>query len=138
VPRPHALAEHPLGPGRCICRFRSDTKASLSAVFRGLNLYLGNYIGEFLGEACLAVFFLLSGLSLIEEARFPKWLGWAGIFFAVLFLVGAFRNALPAVQVVADANNVLLPLWMIVLGVSLIRQSRKARAHDPRDRKSVN
>ena len=101
-----------------------DTKASLSAVFLGLNQYLGNYIGEFLGEACLAVFFLFSGLSLNEETRFPKWLGWGGVFFALLFLAGAFRNALPAVQGIADANNVLLPLWMIVLGVSLIRRAK--------------
>ena len=103
-----------------------DAKASLSAVFLGLNLYLGNYIGEFLGEACLAVFFLFSGLSLIAEARFPKWLGWGGVFFAILFLIGAFRNALPAVQGIADANNLLLPIWMIVLGASLIWRSRKA------------
>ena len=103
-----------------------DDKASLSAVFLGLNLYLGNYIGEFLGEACLAVFFLFSGMSLIEEARIPKWLGWGGVFFAILFLVGAFRNALPAMQGIADANNLLLPLWMIVLGGTLIWHSRKA------------
>jgi hypothetical protein len=104
----------------------AEAKGGLSAVFLGLNLYLGNYVGEFLGEVCLAVFFLLAGLSLIDEAQFPKWLGWGGVLFASLFLVGAFRNALPEVQSIADVNNVLLPLWMVVLGVSLIWRSRKA------------
>ena len=104
----------------------AEVKSSLSAVFLGLNLYLGNYIGEFLGEACLAAFFLLAGLSLLDEVQFPKWLGWGGIAFALLFLVGALRNVLPAVQPIADVNNVLLPLWMVVLGVSLIWQSRRA------------
>jgi hypothetical protein len=104
----------------------SEARSSLSAMFLGLNLYLGNYIGEFLGEACLAVFFLLAGMSLIDEARFPKWLGWGGVLFASSFLIGAFRNVLPAVQGIADVNNVLLPLWMVVLGGSLIWQSRKA------------
>jgi hypothetical protein len=93
------------------------------AMFLGLNLYLGNYIGEFLGEICLGVFFLLAGLSLIDEERFPKWLGWGGAIFAALFLVGAFRNVLPAVQDIADLNNVLLPLWMVILGVSLVRRA---------------
>ena len=102
----------------------TETRNSLSAVFLGLNLYLGNYIGEFLGELCLGVFFLLSGLSLLAEARFPKWLGWAGAAFAVLFLIGALRNAVPAVQPVSDINNALLPLWMVVLGVSLIWYSK--------------
>jgi hypothetical protein len=35
-------------------------QASLNVVFDGLNLYLGNYIGEFLGETLLAGFFLLT------------------------------------------------------------------------------
>ena len=103
----------------------ADAKSSLAAVFLGLNLYLGNYIGEFLGEVCLASFFLLSGLSLLTEARFPKWLGWCGVAFASLFVVGAFRNAIPAVQHIAMVNNTLLPLWMVLLGVSLMWYSRK-------------
>jgi len=104
----------------------AEAKSSLSAVFTGLNLYLGNYIGEFLGEACLATFFLLAGFSMLEEARFPKWLAWSGVVFALLFFVGAFRNAVPAVQSVADLNNALLPLWMLTLGASLIWYSRRA------------
>ena len=42
--------------------------------------------------------------------------------FAVLFMIGAFRNVTPLVQPVADLNNSLLPLWMIVLGIALIRR----------------
>jgi hypothetical protein len=104
----------------------AEEKSSLSAVFLGLNLYLGNYIGEFLGELCLAFFFLLSGLSLGNETQFPRWLGWGSVAFAILFLVGAFRNVTPAVQPVADINNALLPLCMIALGVSLIWYKRKS------------
>ena len=102
-----------------------EAKGSLAAVFLGLNVYLGNYIGEFLGEVCLAFFFLLAGLSLLNEKQFPKWLGWCGVAFAFLFVLGAFRNVTPAVQPVADVNNALLPLWMVVLGVSLVWHSRK-------------
>jgi hypothetical protein len=90
-------------------------------VFTGLNLYLGNYIGQFLGELCLATFFLLSGLSLLAERR---WLGWCGMAFGFLFLVGALRNVLPSVQPAADVNNALLPLWLLVLGVSLVWSCR--------------
>ncbi|MEX2124663.1 MAG: DUF4386 family protein [Woeseia sp.] len=102
----------------------AGTKSSLDAVFSGMNVYIGNYIGEFLGETMLAAFFLLSGLSMLEEARFPKWLGWSGVGFSFLFLIGAFRNATGAVQVIADINNGLLPLWMIVMGAALIWYSR--------------
>ncbi len=102
-----------------------EAKSSLATVFLGLNVYLGNYIGEFLGEVCLAVFFFFVGLSFLKETQYPKWLGWCGVVFALLFVIGAFRNVTPAVQLFADVNNVLLPLWMIVLGVSLIWHSRK-------------
>lgn len=105
----------------------AETKDSLSAVFLGLNLYLGNYVGEFLGEVCLASFFLLAGLSLVKESRFPSWLGWCGVAFAALFVIGAFRNVSSVVQPVADINNGLLPLWMVVLGVSLVWYSRESR-----------
>jgi hypothetical protein len=101
-----------------------ETKLGLAAIFDGLNLYLGNYIGEFLGESTLALFFLLTGLSMLDETRFPRWLGLCGVAFSAMFFVGAFRNVASEVQIVADINNGLLPLWMIVLGAALIRYSR--------------
>lgn len=101
-----------------------ETRLGLDAIFNGLNLYLGNYIGEFFGESALALFFLLTGLSMLDETRFPRWLGLCGIGFAAMFLVGAFRNVASEVQIVADINNGLLPLWMIVLGSALIWYSR--------------
>jgi len=101
-----------------------EAKAALDAVFLGLNTYLGNYIGEFLGEVMLAAFFLLAGLAMRDEPAFPKCSAWTGIGFALLFVVGAFRNVTPAVQKIADLNNTLLPLWMIALGVVLIWYSR--------------
>lgn len=105
-----------------------EVRSSLAAMFKGLNLYLGNFIGEFLGELCLATFLLLSSWSLLSEEQFARWLGWCGIAFAFLFLVGAFRNFFPLVQPVADVNNALLPLWMVVLGVSLIWSSKRQGA----------
>jgi len=104
----------------------AETRGGLDAVFSGMNLYLGNYIGEFLGETMLAAFFLLTGMSLLKEPRWPKWLGWTGVGFALLFLIGAFRNVTTAVQVVADVNNALLPLWLFVLGAALIWHGRRA------------
>jgi hypothetical protein len=47
-------------------------------------------------------------------------LGAGGLIFGVLFIIGAFRNVTTRVQWLADVNNLLLPLWMIILGSSLI------------------
>src|SRR4029079_12564240 len=53
----------------------SEARHAIAATFSGLNLYLGNYIGEFLGEVCLGMFFVLSGLALGAEPGLPGWLG---------------------------------------------------------------
>lgn len=104
-----------------------EARHAIAAVFAGQNLYLGNYVGEFLGELCLGIFFLLSALAMRAESRFPSWLGNAGAVFAVLFILGAFRNVAPPVQPLADINNFLLPLWLIVLGGAIIRYTKHER-----------
>jgi hypothetical protein len=99
----------------------------LAAVFDGLNRYLGNFVGEFLGELSFSVFFMLSGIGLLRCQRAPGWLGWWGMTTGALGLVGMWRNVTPAVDAIAAVNNYLLPAWMIGLGVWLIRTSRTQR-----------
>jgi Domain of unknown function (DUF4386) len=89
-----------------------------------MNSYLGNFIGESLGELSFSVFFVLSGVSLLRHQRASRWLGWWGIATGVLGLIGMCRNVTPAVNVVATANNYLLPAWMIGFGVWLVTESR--------------
>ena len=98
------------------------TQLAIGGLFAGLNSYLGNYIGEFLGELAFSVFFLLSGLAMLARgSRFPRWAGYIGIATAVLGMVGMFRNATTAVAPISAVNNYLLPIWMIIFGVTLLR-----------------
>jgi Domain of unknown function (DUF4386) len=99
----------------------------LAAVFDGLNRYLGNFIGEFLGELGFSIFFVLSGVGLSRHPRSPRWLSWWGIAAGVLGLIGMWRNVMPAADVVAAANNYLLPTWMIGFAVWLLIASRTER-----------
>jgi len=99
-------------------------RAALAAVFDGLNRYLGNFVGEFLGELSVGAFFTLSGVGLLREARTPRWLGWWGVVAGVLCLVGMWRNMTSSVDLVAEVNNYSLPLWMLALGIWLVRRSR--------------
>jgi hypothetical protein len=104
-------------------------QAAIAAVFAGLNSYLGNYLGEFLGELCLSVFFLLSSLAMLAKpARFPRWVGYLGVITAVAGLIGMFRNVSGVVNPVSALNNYLLPLWMIIFGVALVRDAARERA----------
>ena len=98
-------------------------QAVLASVFDGLNTYLGNYIGEFLGELSFNVFFLLTSAAWLKSGRRFPWVGWLGLATAVLGLVGMLRNVTHAVAPVAGLNNYLLPVFMIILGVSFMRWS---------------
>jgi hypothetical protein len=96
-------------------------RSVLGALFDGLNVYLGNYVGEFLGELSFSTFFLLSSWVLLRSRLTPSWVAVLGFLTGVSGLVGMIRNLTPAMAGVAAATNYLLPVWMIVFGVVLIR-----------------
>jgi hypothetical protein len=58
---------------------------------------------------------------LARGARFPRWIAYVGLATAAAGLIGMFRNVTPWVDPSATVNNYLLPLWMIIFGVSLLR-----------------
>lgn len=96
-------------------------QAVIAATFDGLNTYLGNFIGEFLGELAFSSFFLLTSVTWLRSKQRARWVGWLGIVTGSAGVIGAFRNITTVVRPVAEVNNYLLPLFMIVLGVVLIR-----------------
>lgn len=103
----------------------ASARTVLAATFDGLNRYLGNFVGEFLGELSLSSYFVLSGVGLRRDPGAPRFLGWWGLATGILGLVGMWRNVTPAVAVVADANNYLLPLWMLGFGGWLVFRGRR-------------
>lgn len=111
----------------------ADGQAAIATLFSGLNSYLGNYLGEFLGELSVSLFFLLSSLAMLASGgRFPRWMGYLGVTAAVVGLIGMFRNVTAAVAPVAAVNNYLLPLWMIVFGIGLLRLDARPPSAVPR------
>jgi hypothetical protein len=94
----------------------------IAAVFDGLNSYLGNYLGEFLGEFAFSSFFVLTAWALLRSGRANRLVAILGLATGALGWIGMFRNLTSAVAPVAAVNNYLLPLWMIVFGVVLLRE----------------
>jgi len=103
-------------------------RATIDALFDGLNTYLGNYIGEFVGELAFSAFFLLSAWAMLRSRTAPRAIAVAGLVTGAAGMIGMFRNITLVVAPVADINNYLLPLWMIVFGVVLLRHREPATA----------
>jgi uncharacterized protein DUF4386 len=95
-------------------------RQAIAATFDAGNLYLGNVIGEFIGEVCLCAWFLTTSLALAQRTDRTRWLGRVGLCVTASLFAGAFRNLTDTVAPIAEVNNSLLPLWLITFGVSLI------------------
>ena len=102
-------------------------RAAIAARFAGLNSFLGTFLGEFVGELCLSVFFATTAWAMLGSEAYPRYVALAGLAAGGLSLVAMFRNVTSAVAPFAAANNVVLPVWLIVLGVFLARAPRASR-----------
>jgi hypothetical protein len=96
-------------------------REAIASIFAASNSYLGNFVGEFLGELFLNAFFLFAAIAL-TRAGAGRWLLVAGSLASALGALAMLRNAASWVEPVAALNNVVLPVWMLVLGVVLLRR----------------
>ena len=102
-------------------------RAAITVLFDGLNSYLGNFIGEFVGEFTLNGFFLCVAWGSRGARDMPRWSVVAGLLAAAAGFTAIWRNVTPAVAAIAEIENSILPLWMILLGALLIRAGRAPR-----------
>jgi hypothetical protein len=104
-------------------------REAIGAVFDASNSYLGNFIGEFLGELFLNAFFVCAAIALTRAASGPgRWLLLLGASASLLGGLAMLRNAVAWAGPFAALNNAVLPIWMLVLGVVLLRH-RPGAAH---------
>jgi hypothetical protein len=101
----------------------ADERVVLAALFDGLNRYLGTYLGEFVGELCLNAFFVLTGVAMWRGATFARWVAMLGIAAGVLGWIAMWRNVTDVVAPAAALNNAVLPVWLLILGIVLVRLS---------------
>ncbi len=94
-------------------------RLGLAATFDALNSMLGNGIGEFVGELTLYGSFLAFAIALYRNGS--RKVALLGAVTAIAGWIGMFRNITSSVQLAADLTNVLLPLFLIVFGITLLR-----------------
>ncbi len=103
-------------------------REAIDAIFRGLNVYLGNYIGEFLGELALNAFFILVGIAAFQTRSVGRWFAVGGIVAGVIGWIAMLRNVTASVAPIASLDNTVLPVWLITLGIVFLRWQADANA----------
>lgn len=100
-------------------------REAIAVLFDRANFWLGNLVGEFLGELFLNLFFASAAIA-VSAAAGPdrpgwRWLRRAGLAASLLGFVALWRNVTGLVAPLAELNNLVLPLWMLVLSGALLR-----------------
>lgn len=105
----------------------SATQASIAAVFTAVHQYGGVILGEHLGQ-----FFIILWMSIIsgiiyKSKMFSKLVAWLGWFASAIYILAQtelFATAIPSFPVVEWAGlvgSLLWLVWMIVMGVYLVK-----------------
>jgi hypothetical protein len=100
------------------------TRAATIAIFEAFHRYLGVAVGEHLGYLFTAAWTVLICLALRHVSRFPTWLAWMGIAAALGIAIGLLEPVgLSAAGMINALSYILWSLWLVALGVTLIRTS---------------
>ena len=107
----------------------ADQRDVYATIFDGANTYLGNIFGEYIGETMLAGWFIAMGVSLRKMQR--RYVGIGSIGMGMVVAISAQRQLTHLVDPIANLNNALLPVGLIVLGVVVWRDLKPLRSEMP-------
>jgi hypothetical protein len=105
----------------------SVTRAAVPAVFIAVHQYGGVILGEHLGQILTIIWMIMISGIIYRSQIFSKWVAWLGWIASAVYLLAQtelFATAIPDFPVIdwaGLAGSLLWLLWMIVLGVYLLK-----------------
>lgn len=110
----------------------ATTKESVVIVFQAIHQYGGVVLGEHIGQTFTIFWMLLVSLAMFKSTLFKPWLAWFGILASVVYSLAQtelLATVIPQFPVVPEAGligSLLWLIWMIALGVFLVRAKTNA------------
>jgi hypothetical protein len=108
----------------------AEQREVYAAMFDAANRYLGNLLGELLGELSLAGWFACVGVALRRAERRVG--GTLVMAAAVIVAIAALRQLTSAVAAVAELGNVVLPVALFMIAGLMLQEPRAAVGPRPR------
>lgn len=102
-------------------------KESLSALFMVVHQYGGVVLGEHIGQIFTILWAVITSAILYKSKMFSKWVAWLGWIASAIYLLAQtelFATAIPTFPVIDWAGligSLLWLLWMVVVGVYLVK-----------------
>jgi hypothetical protein len=108
----------------------------VGVAYRVVHQYGGVVIGEQLGQVLLVGWTVGLAAAMVHSPLFKPWVGWWGLLTAPLLLLGQselLATVIPAMPVIESTpiGFILWELWLLVVGLTLLRVSPKRLATAP-------
>jgi hypothetical protein len=103
------------------------TRAAALVTFQAVHQYGGVVIGEHISQFMTVVWMVLISSMMLHSKIFRAWQGWVGFVAALVYFLAQtelLATVIPGFPVVPETGligSVLWLLWMIVMGVALLR-----------------
>ena len=103
------------------------TKDSLSALFLGIHQLGGVVLGEHMGQFFIIIWMSMISAIIYKSPMFARWVAWLGWIASAVYLLAQtelLATVIPEFPVIGWAGfsgSLLWLLWMIVIGVYLIK-----------------
>jgi hypothetical protein len=103
------------------------TKESVEVIFQVVHQFGGVLLGEHIGQTFTILWMVLISRAMFHSKLFHPWLAWFGIVASAIYALAQtelLATVIPTFPVVAEAGlvgSVLWLLWMIALGIFLLR-----------------
>ncbi len=112
------------------------TRAAVGVAYRVVHQYGGVVIGEQLGQLLLVGWTVGLAAAMVHSPLFKSWVGWWGLLTAPLLLLGQselLATVIPAMPVIESTpiGFILWELWLLAVGLTLLRVSPKRLATAP-------
>jgi hypothetical protein len=113
------------------------TKAAAAAAWTAQHQFGGALLGEHLGQLLAIAWSITVSLLILRTRMLPRWTGWAGLIASGLYLLNQgdiLATAVPGFPVWDLAGllgSSLWGLWVLALGVALLRRPIRRPTADP-------
>jgi len=103
------------------------TKETVTVIFQAIHQYGGVVIGEHIGQIFTIIWMIIVSLAILKSDIFKNWVSWFGIITSVIYFSAQtelLATVIPEFPVVPEAGligSLLWLIWMIVMGVFLVR-----------------
>jgi Domain of unknown function (DUF4386) len=106
------------------------TREAVVVVYQAVHQYGGVVIGEHLGQTLLACWTLGASMAMFHSPLFKSWVAWLGMMTVPLWILGQtelLATVIPEMPVleVTPIGFISWEVWLLVVGISLLRVSRQ-------------